>query len=204
MEISGVVCCTKNFNLVLGERGGREITVLLRQMNLGDAGARDVLAGLVYGELRRLAHNYLARERSGHSLQATALVHEVWLRLSADDEKPWESRRHFFGVAAQTMRNLLVDHARKKAAEKRGGARRQVELEDVMLVSNHNPELVLAVDRALARLSVLDERQGRIVEMRCFAGFSIDEISDALGVSSRTVKRDWQMARAWLRRELTA
>jgi RNA polymerase sigma-70 factor, ECF subfamily len=193
----------------------RSITELLHAWSAGDARASDDLARLVYAELRRQARRALRREGEGHTLQPTALVHEAWLRLDSQHDAGWESRTQFFAVAAQTMRRVLVDHARTRHALKRGGARVQITLSDVdreraasddsgtREAAVHAIDL-LALDEALRRLAALDPRKARLVELRYFAGLSIPEAADALGVSAATVGREWAVARAWLRRELEA
>ena len=177
-------------------------TVLLLRWKSGDRDAVDELLPLVYDELRRLANAYLHRERGGHTLQSTALVHEAYLRL-IDQSVDWQSRSHFFGIAAQMMRRILVDHARARNAAKRG-AGLKVTLDERMAVADARDLDVIALDSALARLSAQDEGQAKIVEMRFFAGLSIEETAEALGISPATVKRDWTMAKAWLMRELHA
>jgi RNA polymerase sigma factor (TIGR02999 family) len=157
---------------------------------------------LVYDELRRLARGYLRRERVEHTLQSTALVHEAYLRL-VDQNVAWENRAHFFGIAAQMMRRILVDQARARQAAKRGDALK-VTLDEGMAVAEARNLDVLALDRALHRLSQLDEQQGKVVELRFFAGLSIEETAEALSISSATVKREWAMAKAWLSREMQA
>jgi RNA polymerase sigma factor (TIGR02999 family) len=158
---------------------------------------------LLYGELRALAADFLRRERSDHTLQPTALVHEAWIRLSAQAGSPWNDRAHFFAIAAQAMRRILIDHARRRGADKRGGG-----LQRITLASGITPPLastevdLLALDDALVRLAALDERQARVVELRFFAGLTVEEVAVALGVSARTVASEWRLARAWLSRAL--
>jgi RNA polymerase sigma factor (TIGR02999 family) len=180
-----------------------QITQLLIAWNQGDQSARDELTPLIYDELRRMARGYLRRERPGHTLQPTALVHEAFLRLIGQSQVNWQNRAHFFGAAARLMRQILIDHAETRRATKRGGGAERVSLDD----ADHftvGPEIdLIALDEALGRLEALDPRQGRIVEMRYFSGLTIEEIAEAIGVSPATVKRDWSMARAWLRRELS-
>jgi RNA polymerase sigma factor (TIGR02999 family) len=161
----------------------------------------------VYDELRRLARGYLRRERSGHTLEPTALVHEAYLRLIDQTRVDWRGRTHFFAVGAQMMRRLLVDHARRHDRKKRGGDFRQVTLAAdaaPLLGRSLDRADLLALDDAMEKLSALDSRQARIVELRFFAGLRVDEVAEALGVSKRTVEADWTHARAWLRRELSA
>ena len=181
------------------------VTQLLRAWGAGDAGAMDALVPLVYTELRRQARRALRREREGHTLQATALVHEAWLRLDGQHDARWESRTQFLAVAAKTMRRVLVDHARARHALKRGSGATQVTLGDADNAAAARDEVdVLALDDALARLAILDPRKARLVELRYFAGMSIPEAAAALGVSLATVGREWAVARMWLRRELEA
>jgi len=183
----------------------RSVTELLHAWSAGDAGASDALVPLVYAELRRQARLALRREGDGHTLQATALVHEAWLRLDDQHDANWESRTQFLAVAAQTMRRVLVDHARARRALKRGGGGTQVTLSAVEQAVAASGEVdVLALDGALARLAILDPRKARLVELRYFAGLSIPEAADALGISPATVGREWAVARMWLRRELDA
>jgi RNA polymerase sigma factor (TIGR02999 family) len=181
-----------------------EVTELLVRFREGDRQAEAQLIPLIYDELRRLASAYLYRERGDHTLQPTALVHEAFLRMARGDQPQWQSRSHFFGVAARLMRQILVDHARKHQSLKRGGAGERSPLEDDLLVySTQKSAELLALDEALERLAHQDERQSRIVEMKFFAGLDIDDIAKVLEVSPRTVKRDWTMARAWLHQEMT-
>ncbi|HEY2026657.1 MAG TPA: ECF-type sigma factor [Gemmatimonadaceae bacterium] len=169
----------------------------------GDAGASEALVPLVYAELRRQARRALRRERDGHTLQATALVHEAWLRLDGQHGAHWESRTQFLAVAAHMMRRVLVDHARARRARKRGGGGTHVTLGAAASATAGSDNVdVLALDDALARLAMLDPRKARLVELRYFAGLSIPEAAAALGVSPATVGREWVVARMWLRREL--
>ena len=182
-----------------------EVTELLRAWGAGDAGAAEALVPVVYAELRRQARSALRREREGHTLQATALVHEAWLRLDGQHDAHWESRNQFLAVAAQTMRRVLVDHERTRRALKRGGGATQVTLGDAEhAVAAPDAVDVLALDDALARLATMDPRKARLVELRYFAGLSIPEAAATLGVSLATVGREWAVARMWLRRELEA
>jgi RNA polymerase sigma factor (TIGR02999 family) len=158
---------------------------------------------LVYNELRQLAASHLRRERSDHTLQATALVHEAYLRLVRQDSVNWQNRHHFFGAAANLMRRILVDHARGHAAEKRGSGISRVPLTEAIAMSQQQPAELLALDESLTRLAAVDPQQGRIVELRVFAGLSVEETAEILGVSPATVKRDWAVAKAWLLRELS-
>jgi RNA polymerase sigma factor (TIGR02999 family) len=180
-----------------------EVTRLLLRWTEGDQKALDDLLPLVYDELRRLARSYLQRERSGHTLQSTALVNEAYLRL-VDQNVSWQSRAHFFGIAAQMMRRILVDHARARDAAKRGAGDFKVTLDEDIAVSGARDVDVIALDIALENLAKLDPQQGRIVELRFFAGLSIEETAEVLSISPATVKRDWAMAKAWLSREMHA
>lgn len=164
------------------------------------------LFSLVYGELRRLAEHYMREERPGHTLQATALVHEVYLKLIDQTRVNWRGRTHFFAVAAQVMRRVLIDYARGHAREKRGAGWQRITLADTLEPSRSSDlsiEEVLSLSTALDKLARLDERQAHIVELRFFAGLTVPEVADTLGVSKRTVEGDWMHARAWLRRELS-
>jgi RNA polymerase sigma-70 factor (ECF subfamily) len=184
-----------------------DITALLAGMRNRDSAAESRLASLVYGELRRIAARYMRRERADHTLQATALVNDAYLKLMAQD-KDWQNRAHFFAVASSVMRRILVDHARARHAEKRGGDVVKVELDRPdappgLVFSPERSEQILALDEALSRLNVLDERQCKIVEMRFFGGMTDQEIADVLEISVRTVVREWVLARAWLHAELS-
>jgi RNA polymerase sigma factor (TIGR02999 family) len=180
-----------------------EVTELLRSWRQGDAAALDRLIPLVHGELRRVARAHFRREPPGHTLQATALVHEVYLRLVTLDRITLNDRTHFFAVAARLMRQVLVDHARRKRADKRAGAATMMSLDEVSPVSSTPIVDVLALDQALDALSSRDARQCRVVELRYFAGLSIDETAEAIGVSTATVEREWTIAKAWLHRRLS-
>jgi RNA polymerase sigma-70 factor (ECF subfamily) len=179
-----------------------EITQLLVKAGNGDREAESVLVPLVNDELRRLARRYMRHERPGHTLQPTALVHEAYLKLIEKREIAWQSRGHFFAVAAQLMRRILVDHARAKQAEKRGGCLQQIALDVAVVFSPEQSDQLLALNEALDGLARLDPRQGRIVELKFFGGLTDEEVSGVLGIASRTVKREWSVARAWLFREL--
>lgn len=180
-----------------------DVTRLLSEMAGGDADAVDRLLPLVYGQLRELARRELQKERDGHTLTATAVVHEAYLRLAELDSITWEGRAHFFGAAAVAMRRVLISYARARNAQKRGSGVVPVSLDDVVVAARERPAQVLALDEALTRLAELNPRQARVVECRFFAGMSIDETAEAVGVSNATVRRDWTMARAWLNRELS-
>ena len=178
------------------------ITHLLNQWSDGDERALDRLTPLVYDELRRQAARYLRREYRVHTMQTTALVNEAYLRLIDTKEVRWQGRAHFFAIAANVMRRILVDHARRRAAEKRGGAQIQVTLDRIVAPTKQSDIDVLAIDQALTKLEAIDRQQAEIVELRFFSGLSVEETAAALGISTRTVKRDWSVARAWLRREI--
>jgi len=180
-----------------------EVTELLRRWSGGDVAARESLVPLVYDELRRLARYYLASQRSDHTLQSTAIVHEAYLRLAGRDDVHWENRSHFFAVAAQLMRRILVDHARKRNAAKRGGAHLTLLVDETVEPSSQRELDLVALDDALKALAELDERQSRIVELRFFGGLSIDDTSRILDISPATVKREWSTARAWLHEEIS-
>ncbi len=179
-----------------------QVTQLLERWGRGDQSALDELTPLVYNELRNVAEAYLLRERPDHTLQATALVNEAYLRLIGQKQGRWEGRKHFFGIAARLMRQVLVEHARKHRAEKRGGGRVTVTLDHYDYVTDTPDVDILAVHEALERLARFDEQQARIVELRFFGGLSIEEAAETLRVGHATVEREWAMARAWLRNEL--
>ena len=177
---------------------------MLQAWSRGDQSALNQLLPAVYAELRRQADRFMRRQSPGHSLQATALVHEAYLRLVGREPVEWQSRAHFFGVAAKAMRSILVDHARARRAAKRGGGTLHLSLGAADSGGRLEPELdVEALDEALARLAEIDPEKGRLVELRYFGGLSIEETAEVLDVSPATVKRQWSLARAWLRRELT-
>jgi RNA polymerase sigma-70 factor, ECF subfamily len=175
-----------------------EVTLLLRQMAKGDPDAEARLFPLVYNELRRLARSYMRRERQEHTLQPTALVHEAFLRLVGRPHVSWQSRRHFFAVTAQVMRRILVDQARAKHRKKRGGTDRPISPDEALLCSYENPSVILMVHECLLHLATVDERQSRVVELRFFGGLTVEATAEVLGVSPKTVRRDWNHARAWL------
>jgi RNA polymerase sigma factor (TIGR02999 family) len=177
------------------------VTQLLKAMAKGDSEAADKLLPLVYGELHRLASSYMRRERPDHTLQATALINEAYLRLAREDTD-WNSRQHFIGVAANVMRRVLVDYARAHKAEHRGGGMKRIEMRDDLVISAEKLDEVAVLDEALCSLESLNPRQGRVVELRYFGGLSVEQIASLLGVSPRSVKRDWSLARIWLFREL--
>ncbi|HEU4389620.1 MAG TPA: sigma-70 family RNA polymerase sigma factor [Blastocatellia bacterium] len=183
-------------------RAGGAVTQLLLEWSQGDQSALERLIPLVYAELRRIARAYMRRELAGHTLQTTALINEAYLRL-IDQSVPWQSRAHFFGVAARLMRQILVDHARAQHAAKRGGHQLQVSLSDAAEFPEAETSALIALDDALKGLAAIDPRTCQVVELRYFGGLSIAEAAEALGVSHTTVERDWKVARAWLRREMT-
>lgn len=189
-----------------GESGNGEVTHLLARWADGDRAALDALTPIVYGELRKIADAFLRRERSGHTLQPTALVHEAFLELLGQERSRFRDRAHFLAVAAFVMRRILAEHARARAAAKRGGGAPAADFEHALAVATPDHEAtfeeILAVDQALGRLEAIDERAARVVVLRYFGGLSYEEVGAALGVSDRTVKREWTAARAWLRQEL--
>jgi RNA polymerase sigma factor (TIGR02999 family) len=179
------------------------VTQLLRAWSQGDRAALDELLPLVYRELHQQAERFMRAQHPGHTLQVTALVHEAYLRLVDREGVEWQGRAHFFGVAGKAMRSILVDHARARHAAKRGGAPRQLTLGAAGAAAGAEPGVdVMALDEALTRLAALDPEKSRLVELRYFAGLSIEEAAEVLGVSPATVKRQWQVARVWLKREL--
>jgi RNA polymerase sigma-70 factor (ECF subfamily) len=180
-----------------------DVTGLLRAWIRGDLLARDRLMPLVYAELRRQAVAYVRRERADHTLQPTALVHEAYLRLVGQERVVWQDRAHFFGVAAQMMRRILVDHARGHGRAKRFGGAMRVELDDRIGAAEPRDCELLIVDQALTELTAIDPRQGQIVEMRYFGGLTDVEVAEALGISRSTVTREWQIAKGWLYRRIT-
>jgi RNA polymerase sigma factor (TIGR02999 family) len=180
-----------------------EITKLLHGWQGGDRAALDALVPVVYKELRRLAHYELRKERPDHTLQSAALVHEAYFRLVGQDLPQWESRTHFFAIAAQLMRQILVDYARRRRASKRGSGACILTLDDAMILPQRKDVDVVAIDDALNALAEVDPRQSRVVELRFFAGLSLEEISEVMGIATATVQRDWTAARAWLHREIS-
>jgi RNA polymerase sigma factor (TIGR02999 family) len=180
-----------------------DLSRLLAEWSGGDRTALDELMPLVYDELRRLAHRHLAHERAGHTLQTTALVNEVYLRLINERGMHWQNRSHFFAVAGQLMRFILVDYARAHTRVKRGGVAQQVTLDEALVVSQEQAEDMLALDEALRKLEAFDKRKSQVAEMRFFAGLSIEETAEVLSVSPETIKRDWRLAKAWLHSELS-
>ena len=185
----------------MGESAGVDVTRILREASRGSGSAVRQLVPLVYDELRALAESYLQRERPDHTLQATALVHEAYVRLIKQERVEWQSRAHFFGVAAQAIRRILVDHARGHQRAKRGGERHRVRIDDNVAAAESELDL-LVLDDALEQLAEFNERAARVVELRFFSGLNRQEVAEFLGVSLRTVGDDWRLARAWLRRKL--
>ena len=181
----------------------QDVTQLLRAWNNGEQEALDQLIPLVYHELHRLAHRYMGRERSAHTLQSTALVHEAYERLINLKDVDWKNRAHFFAVSAQVMRRILVDYARSRRYSKRGGEWRQVPLNEAVAVFRDSRTDIVALDDALQALSAIDPRKSRVVEMRFFGGLSIKETAEVLTVSEETVQRDWRLAKVWLLRQLS-
>ncbi len=179
-----------------------DITVLLNAASAGDARAANELMPLVYAELRKRAAGLMRRERDGHTLQATALVHDAYVKLVQQQDVDWRGRTHFFALSAQAMRRILVDHARSRSRDKRGGAYVKVSLDEGKALSADSEADVIALDAALQGLAELDTRQAQIVEMRFFGGLRCEDVAHALGVSKRTIEGEWTMAKAWLRREL--
>jgi RNA polymerase sigma factor (TIGR02999 family) len=183
--------------------GSHEITQLLLAWSEGDREALDRLTPLVYAELRRLAKSYMRKERAGHTLQTTALIHEAYLRLIDASQVEWRNRAHFFGVAARVMRQILVAMARERGCQKRGGGARQVSLDEAMMIDEGLDEDLVALDEALWALAQFDARKALVVEMRFFGGLTEEEVAVALDISTETVRRDWRLARSWLRRRLS-
>lgn len=189
----------------MSDKNLEDVTHILQEWSAGTNNAHERLMPLVYAELRRLARHYLRKERSGHTLQPTALVHEAYLKLIDQTRVSWQNRAHFYGVAAQLMRRILVDHARAAAAEKRGGDATRFTLDEARLQLRQQKSVdLIALDEVLQRLAKIDARKSRVVEMRFFGGLREDEIAECLGVSTKTVTRDWQMAKLWLYSELAA
>jgi RNA polymerase sigma factor (TIGR02999 family) len=185
------------------ENRPHEVTAMLLDWSKGDREALSRLMPMVYDELRRIARRYLRREREGHTLQTTALVHEAYFRLIDQQRVSWQNRSHFFGIAAQMMRRILVDYARGQQAEKRGGEVAKLSLDEAIEIADQREVDLIALDDALDALAQLDEQQSRIVELRFFGGLTVEETAEVVGASPATVKRDWSMAKAWLLRELS-
>jgi RNA polymerase sigma factor (TIGR02999 family) len=185
------------------DTSSQSVSHLLLRWSDGDSAALDQLMPLVYQELRRMASRYMGQQPTGHTLQTTALIHEAYLRLIGPEEKRWENRAHFFGVAAQAMRHILIDYARTQSRDKRGGGARAVPLDDVLTICTERSAELVALDDALTELAKLDARQSKVVELRFFGGLTEEEIAEVLKVSPRTVSSDWSLARSWLLRELS-
>jgi RNA polymerase sigma factor (TIGR02999 family) len=181
-----------------------DLTRLLKAGGKGDRVALDQLTPAIYGELHRRAHNYMKDERPGRTLQTTALVHEAWIRLFDASATNWKDRAHFFAIAAQVMRHVLVDGARSRRREKRGGSSQRVDLDGAAQVSTSRDRELIDIDDALAALAATDARKAKVVELRFFGGLSVAETAEVLGVSEDTVLRDWRLARAWLLREIAS
>jgi RNA polymerase sigma factor (TIGR02999 family) len=181
----------------------QDTTLLLQQLRNGDESAAHRLLPILYDQFHALAETYLRHEPPGHTLQPTALVHEAFLKLVNQDRVDWQGRTHFFAVGAQVMRRILVDHARNRQRQKRGGGMPRIELSDDLTLSNRRDEDVLAVDQALSDLAEVDAIQAKIVELRFFGGLTVAEVAKTMQMSKRTVESEWAMARAWLRRELS-
>lgn len=177
---------------------------MLKQWSAGNEDVLENLMPLVYDELRRMASRSLRKERAGHTLQTTALIHEAYLKLVNQRDAKWQNRSHFFAIASQAMRRILVDYARERHREKRGGSAENLPIEEAaFVVSNEKSVDLVALDEALTRLAKFDERQAKVVELRYFSGLDIDETAEILGISNATVRRDWNMAKAWLKQEIT-
>lgn len=180
-----------------------EVTRLLRQLDTGDQSGVDQLFAVVYQQLRNLAGQFFRREPKGNTLQPTALVHEAYMKLVDQKHVDWHGRTHFFAVAAQAMRRILVDHARRRGAAKRGGNRHRISLHDDLVIESNRDEDLLSLENALSKLTKLDPRQAQMIELRFFGGLSVAEVAKVMGISTRSVEREWTMVRAWLRRELS-
>ena len=187
----------------MSETSTQQVTRLLVDWSNGNAAALEQLTPLVYGELRRLAARYLRKERAGHTLQSTALVHEAYIRLIDQKNVRWQNRAHFFGVAAQMIRRILVDHARSRQAGKRGSGAPRLSLDEALAAPDKKDLDLIALDDALSSLAKIDQQQARIVELRFFTGLTVEETAEVLGISPATVKRDWVTAKAWLYRDIS-
>jgi RNA polymerase sigma-70 factor, ECF subfamily len=181
---------------------GHNVTKVLAAVSAGDGDARSRLASLVYDDLHQIAARYMQRENRGQSLQPTILVHEAFLQLVDQQDRNWQNRAHFFAVAAQLMRRILIDRARSRNAVKRGGGHAMIQLDEAMIACDESWDELIDIDNALKRLAEQDERLGRVVELRFYAGMTEEEIGEVIGISVRQVKRDWKVAKAWLRAEL--
>jgi len=186
----------------MADHPSEQVTEILAQSG-DERPAAEKLLAIVYDDLRALAEKYLRGEPAGHTLQPTALVHEAYMKLVDQTRVDWKGRTHFFAVGAQAMRRILVDHARRRRAAKRGGDRHRIDVDEQLLAAGRRDEDLLDLDEALDRLATLDEQQAQMVEMRFFGGLSVAETAEALGISKRTAEREWTMVRSWLRRELT-
>jgi RNA polymerase sigma factor (TIGR02999 family) len=180
-----------------------QITQLLIDWSKGNEFALEQLMPLVYEELRQMARRYMRRQPSGHTFQTTELIHEAYLKLAGADEQNWQNRAHFFGIASQAMRHILVDYARSKQSQKRGGLQQKITLDETAMVSSKRSDEIVALDDALQQLNQFDERKSRVVELKYFGGLTNEEIAEVLKMSPETVKRDWRFARTWLLRELS-
>ena len=180
-----------------------QVTGLLLAWASGDQAALEKLMPVVYAELHRLAKNYMRRENAGHSLQTSALVNEAYLRLADQRDARWQNRVHFFAVASKVMRQILIDHARRRTRVKRGGSQTRLSLDEAAILSDERAADLLALDEALTKLASVDARKSRVVELRFFSGLTIEEVAEVLKVNPKTVARDWAMARAWIHRELS-
>lgn len=185
------------------ETSSDEVTRLLRDWGNGNQQALEKLVPLIYGELRQIAHRCLYRERPGHTLQTTALVHEAYLKLIDQRDARWQNRSHFFAIASQAMRRILIDNARRHSAAKRGGSAENLPLDEAANVSIEPDPILLPLDEALTKLEEIDEQQSKIVELRFFGGLTIEETAEVMKLSIDTVKREWAMARAWLRQMMS-
>ena len=181
-----------------------EVTQILDAISRGEAKAANELLSLVYEELRRLAAAKMASEAPGQTLQATALVHEAWLRLTSDEKRKWNDRTHFFAAAAEAMRRILVDNARRKRAQRHGGSLERASMPEIACAVAENPDQLLAVNEALEKFAAQDKQKAELVKLRYFVGMTIEEAAEALGISSGTAKRNWAYARAWLAQEISA
>jgi len=193
----------EGFRMPIPSPPPQEITQLLVDWNNGNQAALDQLTPLVYTELRQLAHRYMRRERLGHTMQTTALIHEAYLRLVDQTKVRWENQAHFFGIAARLMRQILIEHARSHTRAKRGGGAVTLSLDEAALVSQARAAELLALNDALERLAAVDPRKSRVVELRFFGGLSVEEAARVLNIAPNTVLRDWRLAKAWLHREIS-
>jgi RNA polymerase sigma-70 factor, ECF subfamily len=185
------------------DNDSQQITSLLVEWSNGNQTALDNLMPLVYDELRRIARRFMRRQAAGHTFQTTELIHEAYLKLARSEDQNWQNRAHFFGVAAQAMRHILVDYARSKQSRKRGGWQEKITLEETAAVSFQRSDELVQLDDAMKQLEALDERKSRVVELKYFGGLTNEEIAEVLKISPETVKRDWRFSRTWLLRELT-